>query len=261
MATQTDEFGTRSGSSRAVVLCAARPLLDRVLPDPRSAADDLRLVRAEARRAGRDPSDGRPRAGRHRRPRAEVGVYTVKGSGRAGAAPDGRRPEPCVAPGRPGRFRPSRSSRTSAPSTSRCSAQGPQLVLTMAEPHAGERGPPSRGRSILTQSITATGWWRDAGSSPAGGRDRDHHARVVRVRHGRVARRAIRAANGLSVGLDSRGVTGNLRLRRRAAGADDVTVRRCSSSGAPPVDAGSTWRCCRRRAAADRGRPEDHGQR
>ena len=45
MATQTDEFGTKVGLlAGLVVLCAARPLLDRVLPEPRSAADDLRLV-------------------------------------------------------------------------------------------------------------------------------------------------------------------------------------------------------------------------
>ncbi len=42
MAPQTDEFGTKVGLlAGLVVLCAARPLLDRVLPEPRSAADDL----------------------------------------------------------------------------------------------------------------------------------------------------------------------------------------------------------------------------
>ena len=42
MAPQTDEFGTKVGLlAGLVVWCAARPLLDRVLPEPRSAADDL----------------------------------------------------------------------------------------------------------------------------------------------------------------------------------------------------------------------------
>ena len=43
MAPQTDEFGTKVALlSGLVVVCAARPLLDRVVPEPRSAADDLR---------------------------------------------------------------------------------------------------------------------------------------------------------------------------------------------------------------------------
>ena len=43
MAPQTNEFGTKVGLlAGLVVVCAARPLLDRVLPEPKSAADDLR---------------------------------------------------------------------------------------------------------------------------------------------------------------------------------------------------------------------------
>ena len=59
MAPQTDEFGTKVGLlAGLVVVCAARPLLDRLVPEPRSAADDLgrfatRLVGARGRRAGR----------------------------------------------------------------------------------------------------------------------------------------------------------------------------------------------------------------
>jgi hypothetical protein len=47
MAPQTDEFGTKVGLlAGLVVWCAARPILDRVLPEPRTAADDLgRFVR------------------------------------------------------------------------------------------------------------------------------------------------------------------------------------------------------------------------
>jgi hypothetical protein len=43
MAPQTNEFGTKVGLiAGLVVVCAVRPLLDRRLPEPRSAADDLR---------------------------------------------------------------------------------------------------------------------------------------------------------------------------------------------------------------------------
>ncbi len=42
MAPQTNEFGTKVGLlAGLVVVCAVRPLLDRVLPEPRSAADQL----------------------------------------------------------------------------------------------------------------------------------------------------------------------------------------------------------------------------
>ena len=42
MAPQTNEFGTKVGLlAGLVVWCAARPILDRLLPEPRSAADDL----------------------------------------------------------------------------------------------------------------------------------------------------------------------------------------------------------------------------
>jgi Na+-translocating ferredoxin:NAD+ oxidoreductase RnfD subunit len=43
MAPQTDEFGTKVGLlAGLVVLCAVRPILDRLVPAPQSAADDLR---------------------------------------------------------------------------------------------------------------------------------------------------------------------------------------------------------------------------
>ena len=43
MAPQTNEFGTKVGLiAGLVVVCAVRPLLDRVLPEPRSAGDELR---------------------------------------------------------------------------------------------------------------------------------------------------------------------------------------------------------------------------
>jgi Na+-translocating ferredoxin:NAD+ oxidoreductase RnfD subunit len=43
LAPQTNEFGTKVGLlAGLVVVCAARPLLDRVMPEPRSAADGIR---------------------------------------------------------------------------------------------------------------------------------------------------------------------------------------------------------------------------
>jgi hypothetical protein len=43
MAPQTNEFGTKVGLLAGLVaVCAVRPLLDRLLPEPRSAADNLR---------------------------------------------------------------------------------------------------------------------------------------------------------------------------------------------------------------------------
>ncbi|HET7473429.1 MAG TPA: hypothetical protein VFJ71_09910 [Candidatus Limnocylindrales bacterium] len=43
MAPQVDEFGTKVGLlSGLVIVCAARPILDRLVPEPKSAADDLR---------------------------------------------------------------------------------------------------------------------------------------------------------------------------------------------------------------------------
>jgi Na+-translocating ferredoxin:NAD+ oxidoreductase RnfD subunit len=45
MAPQTDEFGTKVGLlAGLVVMCAARPLLDRLLPEPRSEGDDIPVV-------------------------------------------------------------------------------------------------------------------------------------------------------------------------------------------------------------------------
>jgi hypothetical protein len=42
MAPQTDEFGTKVALlAGLVVVCAARPLIDRLVPEPRSAADDI----------------------------------------------------------------------------------------------------------------------------------------------------------------------------------------------------------------------------
>jgi len=58
MAAQTNEFGTKVALlGGLVVLCAARPILDRLVPEPRSAADDLR------RFATRLATGGEPRAG------------------------------------------------------------------------------------------------------------------------------------------------------------------------------------------------------
>lgn len=48
MAPQTNEFGTKVGLlSSLVILCAARPILDGILPEPRSMADDVRRFSRE----------------------------------------------------------------------------------------------------------------------------------------------------------------------------------------------------------------------
>lgn len=47
MAPQTNEFGTKVGLlAGLVVICAARPILDRLVPEPGSAADDIRRFTA-----------------------------------------------------------------------------------------------------------------------------------------------------------------------------------------------------------------------
>ena len=68
MAPQVDEFGTKVGLlAGLVVLCAARPLLDRFVPEPKSAADDLGrfaagLVRGTGVGAGATSGSGSARA-------------------------------------------------------------------------------------------------------------------------------------------------------------------------------------------------------
>jgi hypothetical protein len=51
MAPQVDEFGTKVGLlSGLVLICALRPLIDRLVPEPKSAADDVRRVAARLAR-------------------------------------------------------------------------------------------------------------------------------------------------------------------------------------------------------------------
>jgi Na+-translocating ferredoxin:NAD+ oxidoreductase RnfD subunit len=53
MAPQTNEFGTKVGLlAGLVIVCAARPILDRLLPEPRSAADTLRQYATRLARGG-----------------------------------------------------------------------------------------------------------------------------------------------------------------------------------------------------------------
>jgi Na+-translocating ferredoxin:NAD+ oxidoreductase RnfD subunit len=61
MAPQTNEFGTKVGLLAGLVLiCAARPVLDRYLPEPRSTADDLGRFAVRLAR-GRDAGAGAAR--------------------------------------------------------------------------------------------------------------------------------------------------------------------------------------------------------
>ena len=93
MAPQTNEFGTKVGLlAGLVVVCAARPLLDRLLPEPRSAADGLAPVR--------DPTGDRRRRGRGGRPGRPAGrAHRGRGPGRRGR--DRRRRDPGARAGRP----------------------------------------------------------------------------------------------------------------------------------------------------------------
>ena len=53
MAPQTNEFGTKVGLlAGLVVVCAGRPILDRLLPEPRSAADDIGRYATRLARGG-----------------------------------------------------------------------------------------------------------------------------------------------------------------------------------------------------------------
>ena len=71
MAPQTDEFGTKVGLlAGLVVVCAARPILDRLLPEPRSAADEI------GRFATRLVTGGDPRGG-FLRGAARIGLLVV----------------------------------------------------------------------------------------------------------------------------------------------------------------------------------------
>ena len=97
MAPQTDEFGTKVGLlAGLVVLCAARPILDRLLPEPRSAADDLRVVLRRGATGGSQWQGSRGvslgRAYRRRRAWSlGVGIFARRRAGsrdrRAGRAP------------------------------------------------------------------------------------------------------------------------------------------------------------------------------
>jgi Na+-translocating ferredoxin:NAD+ oxidoreductase RnfD subunit len=78
MAPQTNEFGTKVALlSGLVLMCAARPVLDRLLPEPRSAADDI--GRFASRLAGRsaDGAGGARRIGGPARGAANVGLVAV----------------------------------------------------------------------------------------------------------------------------------------------------------------------------------------
>ena len=100
MAPQTDEWWTKVGLlSGLVLVCAVRPLLDRAVPEPKSAADDLRTFavstrpcRSGARGRHGPPRRCRDRARRHagawrRRPRYGRIARRSAGGHRPGDAP------------------------------------------------------------------------------------------------------------------------------------------------------------------------------
>ena len=129
----------RSAPRSLVVICAARPILDRLLPEPRSASPTTWADRDEACVRLRRPcrhhpgprSRGAPggmvvrRRSRHRRRRTPRGACRTGCRGRTGHAP---------APGRAGDVPPDHASiRTSTDWTTRSSDRRPGTVLTLAE--------------------------------------------------------------------------------------------------------------------------------
>ena len=86
MAPQTDEYGTKVGLlAGLVVLCAARPLLDRALPEPRSSADEIgRFVTRLVTGSGGPRFRGALRVG------LSVAVVLVLGTGIVVAGTPGR---------------------------------------------------------------------------------------------------------------------------------------------------------------------------
>jgi hypothetical protein len=78
MAPQTDEFGTKVALlGGLVVVCAARPLLDRLVPEPRSPADDLRRFTSRITAGGATGPGTRPRFLRVACGLAAVGAVAV----------------------------------------------------------------------------------------------------------------------------------------------------------------------------------------
>jgi hypothetical protein len=78
LAPQTDEFGTKVGLlAGLVVLCAVRPLLERVLPEARSASDDLRAIVTGLTRGSDGETAGRRGGGRRVALRAAAAALSV----------------------------------------------------------------------------------------------------------------------------------------------------------------------------------------
>ena len=94
MATQTEEFGTKVALLGGLVLvCAARPVLDRLVPEPRSTADDIRRFAstlATRRRPRRQDPRERPatRADCGGGPRPRGGIVAAGSLARGDVVPD-----------------------------------------------------------------------------------------------------------------------------------------------------------------------------
>lgn len=101
MAAPTDEFGAKVGLlAGLVVVCAARPLLDRVVPEPASVSDDLRTL---ARRRGSALATVRwVGAGAVAAAAVTLGIVVAGSPARGMVLPDGvealNRPAPVVDP-------------------------------------------------------------------------------------------------------------------------------------------------------------------
>ena len=129
LAPQTNEFGTKVALlAGLVVVCAARPLLDRLVPEPRSAADDLGRFATAAARAAR----------RRRRGRSAAPAGSALGAGRLVVGVG------IVAAGEPARL--ASSSRTRRRCSDRVPARRRPRDVPVDHRRAGRRGLEPRDR-------------------------------------------------------------------------------------------------------------------
>ena len=252
MATQSDEFGTKVALlAGLVVLCAARPILDRFVPAKGRGGRPVRAVRAArgARRSGHGPPAETRRRRRRGRPRCcslfPVAVVVAGTPARGFVAPDtsellNRTPVhidqstlPAITVGQ-----------DVIDFDHTLAGTGIQQVLvTLAQNLEVENQALLRARRIAAEAV-------DHGDrliqmqAAAERRAGDRHATVRHydVRHGRCeAARAVRQADRPEPGLprDGDGHRPDLRLgRQRHVDHDRTRSTRCSPCAAPPANAG-----------------------
>ncbi len=248
MAPQTDEFGTKVGLlAGLVVLCAARPLLDRVLPEPRSGADAFGGFIARLG-GGSGAGVARRAAGIG----AAVVAVLVVGAGIVAAGTPARGVVvPNVAealnrgpgPGRPGdaaRRSPSGQDVLDFDPSLAGAGMRPGRRDAGPEPRAREPGAPAARPGAAHRRRPRRPPRRDAGrlATRRSRRDRGRHATTTSTRS--TSRCSCRSAEqtGLSLGLDASGTmveetydaAGALRSRRTSPFAKTFAMRRATGA-------------------------------